>query len=357
MARGTEFSYPQAGKLPADGTDCGAYTDKEWQAILLTLMRAGGMVNTGAAAPTGLPATPMYPDVGVFYVCPNRLEVTSSGAALISIATGAYLCDGKFGYNNTVITDAAVTVPVGGANSRIDRVVVRQNYSGATYTPTYVPSLTVPANTARITVISGAEAAPPVAPNLTQDQDRLTYWDIPLAQYSIIHTTGVISALTDQRDWVDAETKSHFVQAVRAYNVTDGAPVVDADPGWGWVMPDNKISETMGSTIVPQDFISSLTLKSVYRSAANGNVYVQLSAFYGACGQAHNTHFDAAGYSAIAVVQDQIDCINSLSVASAAAGDILAIRSIRDAVDALDTVNNTAQMSGWVMEYLGWGRK
>jgi len=204
MARDTQFSFPQAGLQPADGIDCGAYTANEYKAMYIAYMRSGGMIRTGAALP-GLPATPLYPNVGVFYVCPDRLAVTSSGAAVISIATGAYICDGAFGYNDTAIVDTAVTLPA--ANPRIDRVVIRQNYTAADYTSVNVPALVVPANTARLCVISGAEAGAPVPLALTQDQDRLTYWDIPLFQYQIANATGVISGLTDEREWVDAETK------------------------------------------------------------------------------------------------------------------------------------------------------
>ena len=190
-----QYSRPQAGLSPGDGPDCGAYTANEWRTVMIGNNRSGGMIVTGAAAPPGLPATQLVPNVGVYYATPNRLAVTSPGASQISIDTGMAIVDGTDYVNDTAISAVAITNPA--ANPRIDRVVVRQNYSAVDYTSVNAPALVATANTARVVVISGAEAGAPVAPSLTQDEDRATYWDIPLAQYQIA-VAGTITNLTDQ---------------------------------------------------------------------------------------------------------------------------------------------------------------
>jgi len=367
MARDTQFSFPQAGLQPADGIDCGAYTANEYKAMYIAYMRSGGMIRTGAGLP-GLPATPPYPDVGVFYAVPDRLAVTSSGAALISIATGAYICDGAFGYADTAIVDTAVTIPAGLANSRIDRVVIRQNYTAADYTSVNVPALVVPANTARLCVISGAEAVGPAAPTLTQDQDRLTYWDIPLYQYEIIHTTGVISDEVDQRDWVDAEIKRTWIPPLIGYNSTGAAELdlavfIAGNPptrGPFILLADATLSLAYGRSVVPDDFISGLTTTGVLLTAADGDAYVTNEARLGACSASFASHLDFTGYSAIAVTSNTIltlNCIQELSATSAAKDDFITATFYRDGTDVLDTIGDSMYFLGWDIEYLGWGRK
>jgi len=346
-------SYPQQGLFPADGPDCGPYTANEWRAWFLTAMRAGGMVNTGAAAPPGLPATPLYPNVGVYYVCPNRLEVTSPGASQISIDTGAGLCDGTFFYNDTAITATPITNPAG--NPRIDRVVVRQNYSAVDYTSVNAPALIAQANTADLVIISGAEAGAPVAPTLTQDQDRATYWDIPLAQYQI-SVAGVITNLTDEREWVDAEMKLVMVQAQDGWNVTDGNRL-DAERPLGFNMVDNKETAIFAQWAAPQDFISTASVTAVIRPLATGNAMLEHASRYGACSQLWNTHNDVDLYSAIAVTNAQRSCVKELSLTSAASNDLFSFELLRNGANVNDTINDDVTGVGFLVEYLGWGRK
>lgn len=196
----TQFSRPQAGLFPADGDDCGAYTANEWAAMFMAANRSGGMVVTGAASPPGLPATAIDPNIGVYYRYLDRLVVTSPGVAQISIAVGAAIVDGRVYTNDTAIAATPIIGPA--ANPRIDRVVIRQNYTAVDYTSVNAPALIVDLNTARIAIISGAEAVGPAAPTLTQDEDRATYWDIPLYQYQIA-VGGAITGLTDEREWAD----------------------------------------------------------------------------------------------------------------------------------------------------------
>ena len=365
----TQYSRPQAGLFPGDGLDCGAYTANQWRATLIGNNRSGGMIVTGAAAPPGLPATQQFPDVGVYYATPNQLSVSSPAAAQVSIDTGMAIVDGTDFINDTAITAAAVTIPAGAANSRIDRVVVRQNYTGATYTPTYVPSLTVPANTARITVISGVEAIGPGVPTLTQDEDRATYWDIPLYQYEIIHTTGVISAEVDQRDYVDAETKRFFVLAIVGYNVDDTAEIVltsgyAAGPviyGSRIVLTDAKDCYGIGRFNFPVDYISGMTSKGVVFSPTGGALKIYCDNQYqaGACLEDYDTHSDSTGILQVDYVDNAYayNCIQELSISGLDEDDFVQLIFRRDASNVLDTLDEDLWLTGWIVEYFGWGRR
>ena len=360
----TQLSRPQAGLFPADGDDCGAYTANEWATVLIAQNRSGGMMVTGAAAPPGLPATQLFPNVGVYYAVADRLEVTSPAQAQVSIATGAGIVDGRVFTNDTAITAAAVAIPAGAANSRIDMVVLRQNYTNATYTPTYVPSLTVPANTARITVISGAEAVGPVAPTLTQDEDRTTYWDIPLGQYQIIHTTGVISALTDLREWVDATTKRFFVQF--PYGVDETTPAVLApdtlgDAERGLIMPVAVISEVVCHLTVPNDFISSMTITPVVISAEANDAVLYSGAQYGTDTEGIANHVAASGKVTRAMlagaVREFLDGALQIAPTSATVGDVITAYLQRDGTDGDDDVTISIWAQGVIVDYLGYGRR
>ena len=353
-----QSSYPQGGLFPADGPDCGAYTASEWRGLLLSFMRAGGMVNTGAAAPPGLPTAPMFPNVGIFYVCPDRLVVTSTGNSKMSIATGAWLCDGAFGYNDTAITDAAIANPA--ANPRIDRVVVRQNYSGVDYTSVNVPSLIVPDNTARLCVISGAEAPGPVAPTPTQDQDRTTYWDIPLYQYEI-SVAGVITNLTDEREWVDAETKRFFVETNGGCDTSvPAAKVAGGDDLNGLELTDTHIVSGYGDFAVPNNYIDAASLKAVVQPLGTGFIYSYNQVYFSECGEDWSLNTDrepGAGYAQVAITDGKRECIQELDMIGVTIGDLVSCKFSRNSNDANDTIDANVQLYGWLFEYLGWGRK
>ena len=346
-----ESSYPQPGLKPGDGPDCGAYTANQWRGYNVAKMRSSGMIQSSAPV---LPTVAQHPDVGVFYAVPNRLAVTSPGANQISIATGASLVDGTLHYNDTAHTAVAITGPV--ANPRIDVVVVRQNYSAIDYTSANAPALVVTANTARIAIISGAEAGAPVAPGLTQDTTRATYWDIPLAQYEIA-VGGVITNLTDLREWVDAEMKTFLKPFFTGRNGTDGTDIFRRTNAAGLSFPDNKVC-TAGSTfIVQNDFISDMTVRVVVIPLATGNLYGRLDANYAACSETWNTHSDTAGPSAVAVNNLLNECILEVVLSNESIGDIVGVMFQRDAADPLDTLGATVNAQGILVEYLGWGRK
>lgn len=109
----------------------------------------------------------------------NRLAVSGTSSP-ITVASGL-ACVYGYVYTNSAAEN--VTVPTPSTHPRIDRIVLRVNWT---------------AQTVRITRIAGTEAASPSAPALTQSAG--TTWDIPLAQVQI--TTGGVITVTDQRKWL-----------------------------------------------------------------------------------------------------------------------------------------------------------
>ncbi len=109
----------------------------------------------------------------------NGLAGTAPAVNVVRIASGGALVDGKPYYNNG---DVDVTVPsaVGAGNSRIDRVVLRADWT---------------AQTVRLTRVAGTDAANPTAPALTQTTG-VTY-DLALYQ-ARVDTSGAVT-LTDER--------------------------------------------------------------------------------------------------------------------------------------------------------------
>jgi hypothetical protein len=307
----------------------------------------------------GIRTATVFANLGVFFSVDNRLEVTSPANNRIDVDTGAALVSGRKFYNDTAIGSGGnITSPA--ANPRIDRVVVRCNFAVVSYVPANASAadFTVTTNTARITVIHGAENAVPVAPSLTQDVARLTYWDIPLAQYEI-SVAGVISNLTDEREWVDAEYKEIFIPFETGYNVTDGVSIQRGDGGsyqrgvLGVIFPDNKVCNTFTSLMIPPNFISDASVDFVIRAMASGNnAYVSRYVEYG--------QFDAAqtiigaAYIAVPVVASQPTNVYATALAAAAAQDIVNVGFSRDATDPLDTINDELLATGVRLTYLGW---
>jgi hypothetical protein len=365
-----EFSRPQPGLFPADGDDCGAYTANEWAPVLIAANRSSGMFVTGAAAPPGLPGTQLFPNVGVYYAVANRLEVTSPGASQISINTGASLVDGRLHTNDTAHTAIAITNPA--ANPRIDRVVVRQNYTAIDYTSVNAPALVVDFNTARICIISGAEAGAPVEPTMTQDEDRATYWDIPLAQYQI-SVAGVITNLTDEREWVDAETKELWVPALSGWNETDGTLISLAAQSFAasgasgagpyLVLPDAKNCYAYGRSIIPINYIDSsqsLTVEGVAYAPNTNNIYAYNYLYSSVCGENWNIRTDTNALIAEAMDDGgtpEYSCVRSLGATNVQAGDISTFMFRRAGDQAQDTLGADVKFFGWRVTYLSWGRR
>lgn len=365
----TQKSYPWPGVAAASGVDAGRYTAPEWWGEWATEQLSSGVIVT---TPLLRPLA-AWNNIGVYYGVDNKLAVTSPANNQITIATGAWQNDGQFGYNDTKLSAIAVTSPA--ANPRIDRVVIRKNYTSNTYTPTNAAALTVPPYTARITVVSGAEAVGPVAPTLIQDTARNPAgafgtdgtWDIPLAQYEI-SVGGVISGLTDEREWVDAETKTLWIPPNGGYNDTDntdiergstGQVAVGTDGGgeWGYFLIVTKAGRVWGDFIIPEDFLDDMTIMPVLRFQTGAGAYEFIhTADYGSCGQAAATHTDSIDDAENPGTNYLNQCwaSNQLTLTSPATGDIVTLTYQRD--NTGDAFNADFAVVGWVVEYLGWRR-
>lgn len=105
--------------------------------------------------------------------------VTTGTSSPVATNTGAASVHG-FPYWNTTSVDTAIPTPSG--NTRIDRLVLRANWS---------------AQTIRITRIAGTEGTGN-PPSIVQTDG--TTWDVPLCQASI--TTGGVITLTDEREFL-----------------------------------------------------------------------------------------------------------------------------------------------------------
>jgi len=346
------------GYLTGDDSLVG-YTAKEDSTIRACMIRAGGVV-----VDSGIRTLAAFANLGVFYSVDNKLAVTNPGAAAnrIDVNTGASFACGIFHYNSASIgAGGDITSPA--ANPRIDRVVVRANFGAASYVPANASAalFTVPTNTARVTVIHGAEAAGPVAPALTQDAARLTYWDIPLYQYQI-SVAGAITAITDEREWVDAETKKLVVIAVDAFNHTTTARVILAAAGGGLMgvwMIDGVIIDTWGHFHVPADFISgtAMLMYPIIRPATSGNYYGELRAYAATGGEPYSTHFSnlaAAAYAVTGGIPPDNNYIGPLTVAGIDVNDLVTLFVSRDSFNVLDTINNDVWCPGFLVTYLGW---
>ena len=143
----------------------------------------------------------------------NQLEGTVTGANTVAINTGRALVDGKV-YRNNASLD--VNIPSsGGGTTRIDRIVLRANWS---------------AFTVLITRIAGTESAgAPAAPAITQTSE--TTYDITLYQ-ALVDSSGTVT-LTDER-----------VMAATSVAYRQGGSATDwATPGGNNYVPGKTIKQ------------------------------------------------------------------------------------------------------------------
>lgn len=114
----------------------------------------------------------------------NQLLVTNQAANTARVATGGAMVDGK-PYSNDTAVDVHIPSAVGGGNTRIDRIVLRADWT---------------AQTVRIHRIAGVDAGAPTAPAIIQNSGVL--YDLPLAR--VLVDTGGNLTITDERVFSDA---------------------------------------------------------------------------------------------------------------------------------------------------------
>jgi hypothetical protein len=198
---------------------------------------------------------------GVVRAMLNELAVTGATSP-VSIATGWAIVKGKL-YKNSAVEPLAIPTPA--VSTRIDRVVLRLNYT---------------TETCVIARVAGAEGGG--APALTQTDGTL--WEISLAQASI--TTGGAITLTDERAFLlDGMVRESSLGAaavgpgkIKAGGVSATAQIADG------IVTLPKLAEH--SVDSPQYVHASIDLEhlaaEVLAAIASGRIVGELMANYAA---------------------------------------------------------------------------
>lgn len=147
-----------------------------------------------------LAAVPAFEGLAPSYL--NALVASVPAANTARIGTGGAVVDGKI-YNNDAAVDVNIPNAIGAGNTRIDRIVLRADWT---------------AQTVRITRIAGVDAASPTAPAITQSS-QATY-DIKLYQVSV-NTSGVVTILLDERQTAQIQAAGLAIDAVTAAALAD----------------------------------------------------------------------------------------------------------------------------------------
>jgi len=352
----TQASRPQADSLasyPAP-SDPGPYSGDQWAELFRVLFTGDQQATQGPL---------------VRYL--NELAVTDNAATEVYVATGAGMVNGHFLVSSELET---WTVPAGPAGGRIDRVVMVENNTNAEVTQsTAARPLLFPADLSEYTATPGI---PPYSARLAilrgDDLGALPGLDTTTALYMVelarygINNVPTISAQVDYREFCyfssTIGTRQFFVPALAGYNDTDSTEITMNSVGssithlmWGpaLILPDSKLSYGGGRFLVPADYASDMTSKAVIGSTISANIYGDNRYYAGECSEGHDTHSDATGYAATAIVGAAImqNCIQSLSVSSIGTSDIVQLVYYRDATDVLDTIDNIVYLLGWIIEY------
>ena len=116
----------------------------------------------------------------------NSMSSAAAGANTVNVNTGGALVDGR-PYQNTAVVAVNIPSAVGAGNTRIDRIVLRADWT---------------AQTVRITRLAGTDAASPTPPSLTQISG--TTYDVLLCQV-LVNTSGAV-VVTDERTYGQSDT-------------------------------------------------------------------------------------------------------------------------------------------------------
>jgi len=348
----TISSRPQAGnKNPVFGNpafiDAGPWSRDQW-AQKLIIEWVGDYVTTR----------------GPFAKYLNRLAVTNPAGVTIQVDTGAGYCGGSM----MDVTAAVTFTPnTPGIASRTDKVVMVENNTNAAYDgalsgvildfPTdltdYSGVASVPPYACRPAILRG-DAVTGAATALIQSAN---YWMIELARFNITNVPAV-NTLTDNRDYVDAETKYLWVQPEYGYNTTDGTdvtPLLHAPSYSAYELIDTKLAGCYAHFIVPADFIEGMTAYAVFLGVAGApNIYLNHAYLSAACGETPAGVSTLAAYT-MANGASIYNCLAPLAFAATVEGDdMVSILATRDATNVLDTVDASTYFIGWRIEYFGW---
>lgn len=352
----TQSSRPQAEHVNNGYLDAGPYSATQWRDF-----NNINLVGDKTAGVGGFKWSR-----GPFLSYLNALSVSNPAGVTIQVETGAGLVNGHQ-LVSTAQTPFTPTTPV--ANPRIDIVVMVENNTAAAYNtnlmfPTslvdYGGVASIPPYTARIAILRGTENVAPVAPTLIQTP---TIFMTPLAQYQI-SVVPAISALTDRRDFVDAWIQYVFVPAVGGEDATLASLLEAVTAGVlyaGVNLADGSNANFQGGTwIVPEDYISNISITPVVIPLGTGDLYASASVVGGGCGEAYNTITDSEAATVIAVTTNEIECLSDLELnPTVEAGDMLRMTCTRFSEPTSftqDTVGAAVLGLGFRITYYGWRR-
>ena len=304
-------------------------------------------------------------DRGVLQDRAFELVGSLPGNPLFRISTGEALVKGKW-YRSNANTTWTLLPPPGGAGDdwREDRIVLSRTRS-AINDVNRDPAIQEAQTTRLIRLINPANESN--APLMTKNADL---WEIALYRIQIT-AAGVVSMPNDDREFIvrggAVDTHDHegvdsvvldndaLVDRVRKFFVIAiGEDPIDDQAKWaGYELVDNAEHTVFGYGMVPSDFVSDLTVQVVVIPTGTGNIYGYLAAAYSACGDIWNVHEDDynAAFQAIPVTLNERECIMSFALANAAAGDMINLEYVRDAVDGLDTVDALVYCPGFLVSY------
>lgn len=219
----TEVSRPWSGTVTGDA---GPYTFDDWDDIFRTFQ------------------TPNRTIDGVFSEQIDELRYFGV-ASPVTVERGRALVDGTWYESDADITTVIATPA---ANPRIDRLVLRKSWA---------------AQTVRLTLITGAEAASPVAPAITQT-DGVT-WDLPLFQVHI--TVGaVITLYRDERNFIGnyviqgLRNNISFIDDEFTYPTSPGPVLNDRFGRWSYIFDDQgSIAFRSGTDFIGAAAFSALS--------------------------------------------------------------------------------------------------
>lgn len=350
------FPWPDTTDPGPQIGDGRPYTSAEWDQYFEAVFTAMG----GAAE-------------GVLPRVWNQLAVTAPGANQIDVDTGMGFVKGKFYPSNAVENLAPPSA--GAGSTRKDSVILRCDWTGGVGEQ----------YTVRVAIKQGDVTNYP-----TMTQTDNTVWEIELYRY-IINDSGAISDLTDVRvychfatevveamlaaaisaklvtggdahDHEDGEgaplgpgaitdrTRTVFFPITAGYNDTDSVPLTNFTY-YGLEIIDEKECWGYGYWVVPHGFVSGLTITAVVVADASGNIYSENRTRYGKCGEAHNLRTANTGLAAEACVADENTCVASTALPDAEVGDIVRVTYTRLADQPEDTINNHANITGWIAQY------
>lgn len=132
----------------------------------------------------------------------NVLNATSPSANTLRVQSGGAIVDGRT-YYNSGNTDVTIPSASGGGNTRIDRVVLRADWT---------------AQTVRLTRIAGTDAVNPTVPAITQTSG--TTYDILL--YKVLVNTSGSLTITDERTIASEQFSLTFVIGDGVVAITTG---------------------------------------------------------------------------------------------------------------------------------------